>query len=52
MLHRLEIHSVLELSRAALLGYRLAASRLREAQCSLVITNWNQILQYTLKTMD
>ena len=52
MLHRFEIHSVLELSRAALLGCRLAASRLREAQWSLVITNWNQILQYTLKTMD
>ena len=31
MLHRFEIHSALELSRTALLGCRLAASRLREA---------------------
>ena len=31
MLHRFEIHSALELSRKALLGCHLAASRLREA---------------------
>ena len=31
MLHRFEIHSALELSRAALLCCRLAASRLHEA---------------------
>ena len=31
MLHRFEIHSALELLRTAFLGYRLAASRLREA---------------------
>ena len=31
MLHHFEIHSALELSRTALLGCRLAASRLREA---------------------
>ena len=33
MLHRFEIHSPLELSRSALQGCRLAASRLREAAC-------------------
>ena len=31
MLHRFEIHSALQLSRMALLGCRLAASRLRKA---------------------
>ena len=31
VLHRFKIHSVSELSRTALLGCRLAASRLREA---------------------
>ena len=33
MLHRFQIHSPLELSRSALQGCRLAASRLREAAC-------------------
>ena len=33
VLHRFKIHSVSELSRTALLGCRLAASRLREAAC-------------------
>ena len=38
MLHRLEIHSSLELSRSAFSGCRLAASRLRSAACWQLLT--------------
>ena len=52
MLHRFEIHSALELSRKALLGCHLAASRLREAArwqltlksfAKLIFQFWNRL---------